>query len=39
MKKIIIYFIVIVFVIAGMLFFLSRVPTVQDALFQRLAQT
>ena len=39
MKKIIIYLILIVFVIAGILFFLSRVPAVQDALFQRLAQT
>ena len=39
MKKIIIYLILIVFVIAGILFFLSRVPAVQDAINHRLAQT
>ena len=39
MKKIITYLILIIFIIAGILFFLTRVPAVQDALFQRLAQS
>ena len=38
MKKIITYLILVIFIIAGILFFLTRVPAVQDALFQRLAQ-
>ena len=37
MKKIITYLILIILIIAGILFFLTRVPAVQDALFQRLA--
>ena len=39
MKKIITYLILVIFIIAGILFFLTRVPAVQDALFQRLAQS
>jgi len=39
MKKIVTYLILIIFVIAGILFFLTRVPAIQDALFQRLAQS
>ena len=39
MKKITIYLILVIFIIAGILFFLTRVPAVQDALFQRLAQS
>ena len=39
MKKIITYLILVIFIIAGILFFLTRVPTVQDALFQRLVQS
>ena len=39
MKKIITYLILVIFIIAGILFLLSRVPAVQDALFQRLAQS